>query len=130
LHRNFLLPIGFLTEDENSVKPNEINPAPKRQRLRKPRKKPTKPYNNEDTVELETDDETEQEYCVIYRPDEDPQNNTNSDARCVRQRAVIWYIRSVFFCVLTNRFYSYAIITDIIHQYHSCLLKVEHPLQN
>jgi len=83
LHRNFLLPIGFLTEDENSVKPNEINPAPKRQRLRKPRKKSTKPYNNEDTVELESDDESEQEYCVIYRPDEDPQNNTNSDAHHV-----------------------------------------------
>jgi hypothetical protein len=40
-------------------------------------------HNNEDTVELETDDETEQEYCVIYRPDEDPQNNTNSDAHHV-----------------------------------------------
>jgi hypothetical protein len=26
--------------------------------------------------------------------------------------AVIWYIRIVFFCVLTNRFYSYTIITD------------------
>jgi hypothetical protein len=42
-----------------------------------------KPYKNEDTVELESDDESEQEYCVIYRPDEDPQNNTNSDAHHV-----------------------------------------------
>jgi hypothetical protein len=55
-----------VTEDENSVKSNEINPAPKRQRLRKPRKKPTKPFNNEDTVELESDEESEQEYYVIY----------------------------------------------------------------
>ena len=65
------------------MKPNEINPAPKRQRLRKPRKKPTKPDNSEDTVESESDNESEQEYCVIYRPDEDPQNNTNSDAHHV-----------------------------------------------
>jgi hypothetical protein len=83
LHRNLLLPIGFLPEDENSENPNEINPAPKWQRLRKPRKKPMKPDNNEDTVELESDDESEQEYYVIYRPDEDPQNNTNSDAHHV-----------------------------------------------
>jgi hypothetical protein len=39
------------------------------------RKKPTKPDNNEDTVELESDDESEQEYYVIYRPDEVPQNS-------------------------------------------------------
>jgi hypothetical protein len=58
------------------------NPAPKWQRLRKPRKKPTKPDNNEDTVELESDDESEQEYYVIYRPDEVPQN-THSDAHHV-----------------------------------------------
>ena len=83
MHRNVLLPIGFVPENENSVKTNEINPAPKRQRFRKPRKKPTKPDNNEDTVELESDDESEQEYCVIYRPDEDPQNTTNSDAHTV-----------------------------------------------
>ena len=42
-----------------------------------------KPDNNEDTVELESDDESEQEYYVIDRPDEDPQNNTNSDAHHV-----------------------------------------------
>jgi hypothetical protein len=46
-------------------------------------KKPTKPDNNEDTVELESDDESEQEYYVIYRPDEVPQNNTHSDAHHV-----------------------------------------------
>jgi hypothetical protein len=46
-------------------------------------KKPMKPDNNEDTVELESDDESEQEYYVIDRPDEDPQNNTNSDAHHV-----------------------------------------------
>ena len=83
LHRNLLLPIGFLPEDKNSEKPNEINPAPKWQRLRNPRKKPMKPDINEDTVELESDDESEQEYYVIDRPDEDPQNNTNSDAHHV-----------------------------------------------
>ena len=64
LHRNLLLPIGFLPEDENLEQPNEINPAPKRQRLRKPRKKSTKP-DNKDTVELESDEESEQEYYVI-----------------------------------------------------------------
>ena len=64
LHRNLLLPIGFLPEDENSKKPNGRNPAPKRQRLGKPKKKPTKPDNNEDTVELESDEESEQEYYV------------------------------------------------------------------
>jgi hypothetical protein len=42
-----------------------------------------KPDINEDTVELESDDESEQEYYVIDRPDEDPQNNTNSDAHHV-----------------------------------------------
>jgi hypothetical protein len=73
----------LISKDENSEKPNEINPAPKWQRLRKPRKKPTKPDNNEDTVELESDDESEQEYYVIYRPDEVPQNNTHSDAHHV-----------------------------------------------
>jgi transposase InsO family protein len=87
LHRNLLLPIGFLPEDENSEKPNEINPAPKWQRLRKPRKKLTRPDNNEATVELESDvesdEESEQEYYMIYRPGEDPQNNTNSDAHHV-----------------------------------------------
>jgi hypothetical protein len=46
LHRNLLLPIGFLPEDENSEKPNEINPAPKWQRLRKPRKKLIHQYHS------------------------------------------------------------------------------------
>ena len=49
LYRNLLLPIGFLPEDENSKKPNGRNPAPKRQRLRKPKKKASKPDNNEDS---------------------------------------------------------------------------------
>ena len=83
LYRNLLLPIGFLPEDENSKKPNGRNPAPKRQRLRKPKKKPTKPDNNEDTVELESDEESEQEYYVIYTPNEDQQSNTNSDVHNV-----------------------------------------------
>jgi hypothetical protein len=49
-------------------------------------RKLTRP-DNEATVELESDvesdEESEQEYYMIYRPDEDPQNNTNSDAHHV-----------------------------------------------
>ena len=64
LHRKLLPPIGFLPEDENLDQPNEINPAPNRQRPRKPREKPTK-SDNRDTADLESDEESEQEYYVI-----------------------------------------------------------------
>ncbi|VDH90309.1 Hypothetical predicted protein [Mytilus galloprovincialis] len=80
LHRNLLLPIGFLPSDEEKRK----DPAPvARRKVRQPtRKEPTKSESIEQIDETESDEESEQDYYVIVS-EMSPQSNSDNDATSV-----------------------------------------------
>ncbi|VDI63641.1 Hypothetical predicted protein [Mytilus galloprovincialis] len=80
LHRNLLLPIGFLPSDKEKRK----DPAPvARQKVRQPtRKQPTQSEGIEQIDEAESDEESEQDYYVIVS-EMSPQSNSDNDATSV-----------------------------------------------
>lgn len=84
LHRNHLLPIGDLPNDEKKQKKR---PAP---RQRKQKEKPvdirttkSEVIGEENTATEESDEESEQEFGYYYIPGQSTQFNTNSDDQAV-----------------------------------------------
>ncbi len=81
LHRNLLLPIGHLPEEEKEKKP-----APRKSLPRKTLDVPMKSRGSIQETETSTDEESEQGYYYLRLPRRHAQSDTNRDAEPVVER--------------------------------------------